>query len=184
MRQGKACRIHHHRISGMAYSFYLFAYKQVLVRERKAFAFDDAVLLLESIAKNIRQSRATVMLDETRWVFLKPNGDTASYSYSDGALLYNKLSLMVGGKPIPGFSLTCGGNDSLLDINGDNEVGFNELDSDGDNRISGSETQSIAWIKATLSLTVEPDKSLETVERVKNNLNGDEGGFETYFKGN
>jgi prepilin-type N-terminal cleavage/methylation domain-containing protein len=169
-------------ITGMTYSFYLFAHKQVMVRERKAFEFDNAVSLLKSIGKNIRKSQATIMLDETQWIFLKPGGDTATYFFSDSAVTYNRVPLTLGGRPIQGFSFTCGGNDSLLDMNGDHEVGFSELDRDGNGRIEAFEAQSITWIKATLVLNAETEKSLEIVETAKNNHLYDEGGFETYFR--
>ena len=169
-------------ISGMAYSFYLFAHKQVLVRERKAFEFDNAIALLESIGKNIRKSQATIALDETQWVFIKPGGDTASYFFSDTAVTYNRVPLTLGGMPIQGFSFICSGNDSLLDMNGDGEIGFSELDRDGNGRIEGFETQSIAWITATLDLAADGEKSLEIVEEVKNNHLYDEGGLEKYFR--
>jgi prepilin-type N-terminal cleavage/methylation domain-containing protein len=169
-------------ISGMAYSFYQFAHKQVLIREQKALAFDEAVLLLESIAKNIRQSRATVMLNETRWIFLKPGGDTAQYVFADSILRYNNLPLMIGGKPIPGFTFTCTGNDSLLDINGDRSVDFNELDNDGNNAIEGSETGAIVWIKASVVVSKDQDKVYETIEAVKNHLSSDADMVETYFR--
>jgi prepilin-type N-terminal cleavage/methylation domain-containing protein len=169
-------------ISGMAYSFYLFANKQVLARERKAFEFDNAIAILESIGKNIRKSRATILLDETQWIFIKPGGDTASYFFSDTAVTYNRVPLTLGGMPIRGFSFTCSGNDSLLDMNGDQEVGFSELDRDGNGRIEGFEAQSIAWIKATLDLKADGEKTLEIVEEAKNNHLYDESGLETYFR--
>jgi prepilin-type N-terminal cleavage/methylation domain-containing protein len=169
-------------ISGMAYSFYLFANKQVLARERKAFEFDNAIAILESIGKNIRKSRATILLDETQWIFIKPGGDTASYFFSDTAVTYNRVPLTLGGMPIRGFSFTCSGNDSLLDMNGDQEVGFSELDRDGNGRIEEFEAQSIAWIKATLDLKADGEKTLEIVEEAKNNHLYDESGLETYFR--
>ena len=169
-------------ITGMAYSFYLFSHKQVLVRERKAFEFDNAIVLLESIGKNIRKSQTTILLDETQWVFIKPGGDTASYFFSDSAVIYNRVPLTLGGRPIQGFSFTCGGSDSLLDSNGDREVGFDELDRDGNGRIEALEAQSITWINATLVWNAEKEKSLEIVEAAKNNHMYDEGGFETYFR--
>lgn len=169
-------------ISGMAYTFYLFAHKQVLVREQKAFEFDNAIALLESIGKNIRKSQATISLDETQWIFIKPGGDTASYFFSDTTVTYNRVPLTLGGRPIQGFSFTCGGNDSLLDMNDDHEVGFSELDRDGNGRIEAFEAQSIAWIKATLAIKADRDKSLEIVEEAKNNHLYDEVGVETYFR--
>jgi prepilin-type N-terminal cleavage/methylation domain-containing protein len=170
-------------IAGMSYSFYLFAHKQVLLRERKAFEFNSAISLLEAIGKNIRQSRATIMLDEDQWVFIKPNGDTATYFFSDTAVIYNKLPLTLGGKPIKGFSFTCSGSDSLLDVNGDREIVMNELDLDGNGRIEGYEAQSISRIKATLTIAMKDnqEKTLEIVEEAKNNLLYDDPGFETYF---
>jgi hypothetical protein len=170
-------------IAGMSYSFYLFAHKQVLLRERKAFEFDSAISLLESVGKNIRKSRATIMLDEDQWVFIKPNGDTATYFFSDTAVIYNKIQLNLGGKPIKGFSFTCSGSDSLLDVNGDREIGMSELDLDGNGRIEGYEAQSISWIKATVTIAMKDnqEKTLEIVEEAKNNLLYDDVGFETYF---
>ncbi|MBN2036357.1 MAG: prepilin-type N-terminal cleavage/methylation domain-containing protein [Chitinispirillaceae bacterium] len=169
-------------ISGMAYSFYLFAHKQVLVRERKAFAFESAVTLIESIAKNIRSSRGTVMLDETQWVFLKPGGDTASYFLKDGALWYNNLVLSPEENPIAGFTFDCRGSDSLLDIDADNNVSFRELDLDASGAIEGSETRAIAWIQATIVLKKDPEQALTVVESVKNAVQGEDGeGFETFF---
>jgi prepilin-type N-terminal cleavage/methylation domain-containing protein len=169
-------------ISGMAYSFYLFADKQVLVREQKALEFDNAIALLESVGKNIRKSQTTIMLDETQWVFIKPGGDTASYFFSDTAVTYNRVPLTLGGRPIRGFSFGCSGTDSLLDMNGDHEVGFSELDRDGNGRIESFEAGSIGWIKATLDLKADGEKSLEIVEEAKNNHLYDEGGLETYFR--
>ncbi|MBN1128441.1 MAG: prepilin-type N-terminal cleavage/methylation domain-containing protein [Chitinispirillaceae bacterium] len=169
-------------IGGMAYSFYQFAHKQVFLREQKAFVFDEAMLILESVAKNVRQSRATIMLDEGQWVFLKPGGDTARYVFTDGILRYNTLPLMAGGRLIPGFSFSCSGNDSLLDSNGDQTVDFNELDQDGNNRITGSETGSIVWIKASIVLSEDRSRAFETIEAVKNHLNSDGDMVETYFR--
>jgi prepilin-type N-terminal cleavage/methylation domain-containing protein len=169
-------------ISGMAYSFYLFANKQILVREQKAIEFDNAIALLESIAKNIRKSQATILLDDTQWVFIKSGGDTVSYFYSDTAVTYNRVPLTLGGRPIPGFSFSCSGTDSLLDMNGDQEVGFSELDRDGNGRIEAFEARSITWIKATLDLKADAKKSLEIVEEAKNNHLYDESGLETYFR--
>jgi prepilin-type N-terminal cleavage/methylation domain-containing protein len=169
-------------ISGMAYSFYLFAHKQVLIRERKAFEFESAITLIESIAKNIRMSRATVLLDETQWVFIKPRGDTASYFLKDNALWYNSLMLTPGDHPLKSFSFDCRGSDSLLDIDADKTVSFRELDLDGSGAIDGAETHAIAWIEATLVLKKDPEQSLSVVESVKNSNQGeDKEGFETFF---
>jgi prepilin-type N-terminal cleavage/methylation domain-containing protein len=169
-------------ITGMVYAFFLFAHKQVLVREKKAFEFDSALLLLESVEKNIRQSRATVLLEKTRWMFRTRNGDTASYAYTGETLYFNALPLTIGGRPLPGFSFTCYGGDSLLDVNGDHEVDFEEIDADGDGKIDGQETENIAWIKAAIETKAGADAALITIEAVKNNLQYDAGGDETYFK--
>jgi hypothetical protein len=161
-------------VSGMAYSFYLFAQKQVIVREKKAFEFDNSLLLLESVAKNIRDSRATILLESTKWVFLTKNGDTASYSFADGALKFDTIPLTIGGKPVPKFSFTGFGNDSLLDVNGDGEVTFDEMDVDGDNKLTGAELEKLSWLRASLSLKPEDDETFATVESAKNNLSSDE----------
>ena len=157
-------------ITGMAYSFYLFAHKQVTLRERKAFEFDNAVALLESITTNVRESRGTLLLDATRWIFLTQRGDTASYVVADGRLKFKTLELTLGGKPVAGLSFTALGNDSLLDINGDHEVGFSELDLNSDGKLDGREIENVAWIRVALSVRGGTDDSLAAVEAVKNNL--------------
>lgn len=168
-------------VSGMAYSFYLFAHKQIIVREKKSFEFDNTLSLLKSVEKNIRNSKTTLLLRESTWIFLTQNNDTASYTFADGALKFNKVPLSIGGRPVPKFSFTGFGNDSLLDINGDGEVEFRELDTDGNDRLSGTEIEKLAWIRVSLSLKEEDDETMATVESVKNNLSGDESGFQTYF---
>lgn len=168
-------------VSGMAYSFYLFAHKQVVVREKKAFEFDSALMLLESVAKNVRECKATLLLEESNWVFLTGNGDTASYKFDDDTLKFNSLVLTLGGKPVPKFSFSGFGNDSLLDVNGDGEVDLNELDADGDDKLTGTELEKLAWIRCSLSLKPESNETISTLESVKNNLAGDEEGFQTYF---
>lgn len=168
-------------VSGMAYSFYLFAHKQVVVREKKAFEFDSALMLLESVAKNVRESKATLLLEESNWVFLTGNGDTASYKFTDDTLKFNTVTLLIGTRQVPGFSFAGFGNDSLLDVNGDGEVDLNELDADGDDNLTGTELEKLAWIRCSLSLKPESNETISTLESVKNNLAGDEEGFQTYF---
>jgi prepilin-type N-terminal cleavage/methylation domain-containing protein len=169
-------------ITGMAWSFYLFVHKQVVTREGKAFEFDNAYVLLESVAKNVRQSRATLVLDESKWVFVTPRGDTASYVFSDGELRFGTLALTLGGRAPAGFSFTCFGNDTLLDLDGDRTVSFNELDLNGDGRIEGPETQNVKVIRAELGAKEGMEETLAIVETVKNNLSYDEAGYQTYFK--
>jgi prepilin-type N-terminal cleavage/methylation domain-containing protein len=168
-------------IAGMAYSFFLFANRQTLGRERAALKFDNALLLLESITANVGACRGTVSLEAGRWVFIKQSGDTASYQFTDDTVRYNRLPLTIGGKRIAGLSFTGLGNDSLLDINGDHEVDFSELDLNGNNRIEGRETENLAWIRVALCLNAEAGDSLCAVEAVKNNLEYAEGEFQTYF---
>lgn len=168
-------------VSGMAYSFYLFAHKQVVVREKKAFEFDSALMLLESVAKNVRESKATLLLEESNWGFLTGNGDTASYKFADDTLKFNTVTLSIGGKPVPKFSFAGFGNDSLLDVNGDGDVDFNELDTDGDDKLTGTELEKLAWIRCSLSLKPESDETIATLESVKNNLAGDDDRLQTYF---
>lgn len=168
-------------VSGMAYSFYLFAHKQVVVREKKAFEFDSALMLLESVAKNVRESKASLLLEESNWVFLTGNGDTASYKFTDDTLKFNTVTLLIGTRPVPGFSFAGFGNDSLLDVNGDGEVDLNELDADGDDKLTGTELENLAWIRCSLSLKPESNETISTLESVKNNLAGDEDRLQTYF---
>lgn len=68
------------------------------------------------------------------------------------------------------FSFICAGNDSALDVNADGEISFEDLDRNGNGRIDGPETQDIAWIKASVALQGDPEKTFETVEEVKNFL--------------
>jgi prepilin-type N-terminal cleavage/methylation domain-containing protein len=168
-------------VSGMAYSFYLFAHKQVVIREKKASEFDNALLLLESAARNIRESKATLLLEASNWVFLTGNGDTASYRFADGTLKFNSVTLSIGGQAVPKFSFTGFGNDSLLDINEDGEVDFNELDTDGNDKLTGTELEKLAWIRCSLSIKPGDEETFATLESVKNNLASDEDGFQTYF---
>lgn len=168
-------------VSGMAYSFYLFAHKQVVVREKKAFAFDNALSLLESAAKNIRESRSTLLLEESNWVFLTKAGNTASYKFADGTLKFNALPLTIDGRPVQKFSFTGFGNDSLLDVNGDGEVSFSELDIDGDGKLSGTELEKLSLIRVSLSIKPEDEETFATVESVKNNLASDDDRLQTYF---
>jgi prepilin-type N-terminal cleavage/methylation domain-containing protein len=168
-------------VSGMVYSFYLFAHRQVVIREKKAFEFDNALSLLESIAKNIRESRATLLLEKSKWVFLTKTGDTASYCFADGALKFNAVELSINGRALPKFSFTGFGNDSLIDVDGDREVDFEELDADRDDKLTGTELEKLAWIRCSLSLKPEDEETFATVESVKNYLASDEAGFQTYF---
>jgi prepilin-type N-terminal cleavage/methylation domain-containing protein len=168
-------------IAGMAYSFFLFANRETSSRERASFKFDNSLSLLESITANIRDCRGTVSLAPERWVFIKRNGDTATYQFVDDTLRYRSLALTVGGKPVLGFAFTALGNDSLLDVNGDHEVTMNELDLNGNNRIDGFETENIAWIRVALKCKADAPDSLVAVEAVKNNLECSEGESQTYF---
>jgi type II secretory pathway pseudopilin PulG len=168
-------------ITGMCYSFYLFAHKQVAIRESRVFEFDNAASLLESIATNVRESRATIFIDPTQWIFLTRNGDTASYRFADGKLQFNNVALTVGGKPLAGFSFDCFGNDSLLDANNDGKVDVRELDLNSDGVIDGRETANIAWIRAALTLHASADDTLSMIEAVKNNCEYDEGEYQKYF---
>jgi prepilin-type N-terminal cleavage/methylation domain-containing protein len=169
-------------ITGMAWSFYNFAHKQVIVREGKMFEFDNACALLESIAKNVRQSRATLSLDASQWIFLTQRGDTASYVFSDGELRFGNLVITLGGKPPANVSFTCFGSDTLLDMDGDHEVSFRELDLNSDGRIDGLEVQNMSGIRAALSVKAGVFETLATEETAKNNLQYDETGYQTYFK--
>lgn len=162
-------------LTGMAYAFYTFVHKQVLVRENKAFEFDDTFALMQAVSANIRQCRATLLLDQSQWVFISKNGDTASYVFSGDSLKFNAIPITISGKPVAGFSFSCVGNDTALDANADGETSFEELDRNSDGRIDGPETQDITWIKASVALQADPEKTLETVEEVKNFLEYDGG---------
>ena len=168
-------------LTGMAYSFYTFAHKQVLLRENRAFEFDNAFAFLQAVAANIRQHRMTLQLDGSHWVFIAKNGDTASYVVIGDTLKFNAVPVVIAGKPGAHFSFTCAGSDTALDANGDGEVGFEELDENRDGRINGPETQNIAWIKAAVSLRGNPEKTFETVEEVKNFLEYDDGPVANVF---
>jgi prepilin-type N-terminal cleavage/methylation domain-containing protein len=167
-------------IAGMVYSFYSFAHKQVVVREGRAMEFDNALVLLESVVKNVRGSRGTLSIDRTQWVFITRGGDTAAYVFENGKLRFNSLELTLAGKPPGAFSFDCSGSDSLLDGNNDHDVSFNELDLNGDGKIDGSETAGIAVITAALCTRPGGD-TLAAVEAVKNNLEYDGEGAATYF---
>ena len=162
-------------LTGMAYAFYTFAHKQVLLRENRAFEFDNAFAFLQAVAANIRQNRKTLLLDERQWMFIAQNGDTASYVFSGDTMKFNAVPIVIAGKPADGFSFSCAGSDTALDANADGEVSFEELDGNHDGRIDGPETQNITWIKAAVSLRGNPAKTFETVEEVKNFLEYDEG---------
>lgn len=168
-------------ITGMCYSFYLFAHKQITLRENKVFEFDNAASLLESVAANVRESRTTLFVDAERWIFLTRNGDTASYRFADGKLLFNKVALTFGGKPLAAFSFDCFGNDSLLDADNDGKVDFKELDFNSDGAIEGRETENIVWIKASIDIRAGADDTLSMIEAVKNNCEYDEGESQKYF---
>jgi prepilin-type N-terminal cleavage/methylation domain-containing protein len=169
-------------LTGMAYAFYTFVHKQVLVRENKAFEFDDTFALMQAVSANIRQCRATLMLDPSQWVFISKNGDTASYVFSGDTLKFNAVPISVAGKSVARFSFSCSGSDTTLDVNADGKISFEELDRNSDGKIDGPETQDIAWIKASVSFQTNPEKTIETIEEVKNNLEYDEAGYQTYFK--
>jgi prepilin-type N-terminal cleavage/methylation domain-containing protein len=168
-------------ITGMAWSFYRFTHSQVTVREEKALAFDNALSLLDAVSANIRQSRATVSLGPSAWVFITRRGDTASYAYRNDTLYFNRLALTVAGGPPAGFAFSGFGSDSALDIDGDREVVFRELDLNNDRRLDGPELRCLTAIRAAICLTDHYEETLATVEAVKNNLQYDEGTFQTYF---
>jgi hypothetical protein len=168
-------------VAGMVWSFYLFAHKQVTLRETRAFEFDNTLSLLEAVAKNVRLSRATIFLNESQWVFISERGDTASYVFSDSGLRFNRVILTAGGRPFAPFSFDCMGNDSLLDVNADGVVDFHELDLDGDGTITGKEAESIAWIRASVTPRQGGDDMLYIVEAVKNNCISTAGGPSAYY---
>ncbi|MCU0608682.1 MAG: prepilin-type N-terminal cleavage/methylation domain-containing protein [Chitinispirillaceae bacterium] len=168
-------------LSGMVWSFFDFASRQVSLRGKRAAEFDDATALLESIATNVRDSRGTLLLDESRWVFLNARNDTSAYEFSGGVLKYNRLVLRCGGKSPASFSFTCAGNDSLLDRNADGEVGYRELDQNGNGRIDGPETGDIAWVTASLTLPSASHKAFSIVAAMKNNVRYDIEATGKYF---
>lgn len=169
-------------VSGMVYSFFLFTHRQVITRERKAFAFDGALSLLQSVAKNIRQSRATLALGPSRWLFLNVNNDTASYVYREDTLLFNGGPLSVAGGPIASFSFSCFGIDSAASADSVGEIGFDEIDRNRDGVVSGRETGAITGIRVALVSGEKPAETLAVLETVKNRLCYDSTGYETYFR--
>ena len=169
-------------LTGMVYSFYLFTHKQVVVREKKAFEFDDALALLESIAKNIRQSRATLSLEPSQWRFLTRSNDTAVYVYAGDTLYFNSMPLNAGGRPVTSFSFTCFGQDSAHGAERGSELSFSQIDQNNDGVISGSETGAIARIRAAIGVRDTAGETLAVVETIKNKLHDDTTGYTTYFK--
>jgi prepilin-type N-terminal cleavage/methylation domain-containing protein len=168
-------------LTGMAYSFYTFTHKQVVVRENRAFEADNTFAFLQAIAANIRQNRMTLQLDESHWVFIAKNGDTASYGVSGDTLKFNAVPIVIAGKPGAHFSFTCAGSDTTLDANGDGEISFEEIDENRDGKVDGPESQNITWIKAVVTLRGNPEKTFETVEEVKNILEYDGGPVANVF---
>jgi prepilin-type N-terminal cleavage/methylation domain-containing protein len=155
-------------VTAMVFSFYLFTNQQVLKREKKFFAFERNISLGHSLENNIRKSRATLYLDETKWQFIRSNGDTGVYSFQDGILSYNNIPVSQTDSLLISFSFTCFGNDSLLDINNDHEVDFGEMDLNSDKKIEEEETQYIRRIRVTLNFTADPLYAFYTEESVKN----------------
>ena len=157
-------------ITGMVFSFFLFTNKQIIKREKKSFAFESSISLMHSMENNIRKSRATVYLDENKWQFLRQNGDTCIYVFDNGKLTFNGIPVSIEEKPIISFSFTCFGKDSLLDLNNDHEIDFDELDLSSDRKIDEDETQNISRIRATINFTNDPLDAVYIEESVKNRL--------------
>ena len=153
-------------VAGMAYSFYLFANRQVLWREKKAAAFDGSIALLEAIAKNMQSSRATLSLDEHEWLFLTSRGDTAQYRFEAGELRFQGRSLTIDGRPPVAVAFSCFGRDSLLDADYSGDVEMDELDLDGNGRIEGRETAAISRIQVSVSQSPDEDRTLCVVESI------------------
>lgn len=157
-------------VTGMVSSFYLFAHQQIIKREKKLFSFENAQSLMHSLGENIRKSRATLCLDENKWQFLRQNGDTCVYAFEDGILSFNNSPVPMEEKPVASFSFACFGKDTLLDLNDDQEIDFDELDLNSDRKIDEEETRNICRIRATLNATDDTLDAVYTEESVKNGL--------------
>jgi prepilin-type N-terminal cleavage/methylation domain-containing protein len=155
-------------ITGMVLSLYLFVNKQINKRESKALEFENTLTLMHSIGENVRKSKTTVLLKESEWRFLRPNGDTCRYTCENGKLFYNGSLVSMNAKPIVSFSFSCFGEDSLLDLNNDHEVSFDELDLNFDNQLDEDETRNIRRIRATINYTDDPANAIYIEESSKN----------------
>jgi len=135
-------------VSVMVFSFHQFTQRYVFSRQKSALAFEQSQALLRSASRNIRLSRATLLLAPQQWDFVRADGETCSYSFGDNVLRFDSTVVLRDSSVT--ISFTGFGQDSLLDPNRDQMLDFKEMDLDADGKLEPPETGRIERIRVTI----------------------------------
>ncbi len=156
-------------VSLMVFSFYQFTQRHVQNRQRSTLAFSQSQTVLRSISRNIRSSRSTLYLGPKQWGFISAQGETASYSFENGILRFDSLAVFRDNGVEIGF--TGFGQDSLLDLNRDQDLDLAEMDLSADGKLDAEEAFRLKRIRVTITpLDKGETFAVYTEETIRNRM--------------